>query len=90
MAVRFRISGLFPSQPSPSGDSPALPTAADVAGRIVSVLVNSTRPNHTLLPMRVGAGSEIVSRGSRMAGFIVKPTSVSVSLPPPHSKAGAR
>ena len=40
MAVRFRISGLFPSQPSPLGDSPALPTAADVAGRVVSVLVN--------------------------------------------------
>ena len=33
-------------------------------------------PNHTLLPMRVGAGSEIVSRGSRMAELFVKPLTI--------------
>lgn len=31
-----------------------------------------TPANHALLPMRVGAGSEIVSRGSRMAELIVR------------------
>lgn len=40
MARRFRISGLFPSLPSPLGDSPALSIGRDVTGRIVSVLAN--------------------------------------------------
>jgi hypothetical protein len=62
MAVRFRISGLFPSQPSPLGDSPALPTAADVAGRVVSVLVKfDQRPNHSLMPKPGGVSSEVVA-----------------------------
>ena len=68
MAVRFRISGLFPSQPSPLGDFPVLPTAADVADRVVSVLVKfDQRPNNSIertRPSRPGCNPSVMWAGS--------------------------